>query len=240
LRALARLINPARVSPREILDARFPDALGGLVAGSAARGDDTPSSDLDLIVLLPGRPAPMRSTERVQGQLVEFFVHTEDSFVSFIDRERQLRRSPLLHMCAHGLIISDRDQRLARLQDFARDRWSAGPAPLTDDELDDRRYRLTALLDDLADETNPVDRAALAAGVFTDTADLALVSRGRWSGTGRWLTRRLRETDAELSDNLAAGLRAAVHGDATILLSCGRAELDRLGGPLDRGYERHA
>lgn len=237
---MARLINPASVSPREILDARFPDALGGLVAGSTARGDDTPSSDLDLIVLLPGRPAPMRRTEHLQGRLVEFFVHSEESFVSFIDRERQLRRSPLLHMCAHGLIISDHDQRLARLQDLARDRWSAGPAPLTDDELDDRRYRLTALLDDLADEANPVDRAALAAAVFTDVADLALVSRGRWSGTGRWLTRRLRETDAELSDNLAAGLRAAVHGDATILLRCGRAELDRLGGPLDRGYERHA
>jgi hypothetical protein len=142
-------------------------------------------------------------------------------------------------MRAHGLIIRDNDQRLARLQNFARDRWSAGPAPLTDDELDDRRYRMTALLDDLADETNPVDRAALAAAVFTDTADLALVGRGRWSGTGRWLTRRLRETDAELSNNLAAGLRAAVHGDASILLSCGRAELDRLGGPLDRGYEPH-
>jgi hypothetical protein len=95
LRALARLINPARVSPREILDARFPDALGGLVAGSAARGEDTPSSDLDLIVLLPGRPAPMRSTEHVQGRLVEFFVHTEDSFVSFIDRERRRFRTSL-------------------------------------------------------------------------------------------------------------------------------------------------
>lgn len=238
--ALARLIDPARVSPREILDARFPDALGGLVAGSAARGDDTPSSDLDLIVLLSGRPAPMRSTEHVRGQLVEFFVHTEDSFVSFVDRERQVRRSLLLHMCAHGLIISDHDQRLARLQDFARNQWSAGPAPLTDDELADRRYRLTALLDDLADESDPVDRVALAAAAFTDVADLALVSRVRWSGTGRWLTRRLRETDAELGDNLAAGLRAAVHGDPTILLRCGRAELDRLGGPLDRGYERRA
>jgi hypothetical protein len=176
LRALTRLDNSARVLPREILDARFPDALGGLVAAAPRADEDTPSSDLDLIVLLPGRPAPMRSTEHVQGRLVEFFVHTEDSFVSFADRERQLRRSPLLHMCAHGLIISDHDQWLARLQDFARDRWLAGPAPLTGDELDDRRYRSTALLDDLADEANPVDRAALAAAVFTDTADLALVS----------------------------------------------------------------
>lgn len=225
---------------REILEARFPDALGGLVAGSSARGEDTASSDVDLIVLLSGRPAPMRRTEHVRGRLVEFFVHTEASFVEFVDRERQLRRSPLLHMCAHGLIVSDHDQRLARLQVLARDRWSAGPAPLSVGELDDRRYRLTALLDDLADEADPIDRTALAAAVFTDVADLALVSRGRWSGTGRWLGRRLRETDAELSHNLASGLRAAVHGDPTILVNCGSAELDRLGGPLDFGYERRA
>jgi hypothetical protein len=235
-----RVFEPDGVLSREILDARFPDAVGGLVAGSTARGDDTPSSDLDLIVLLSGRPAPMRSTERAQGRLVEFFVHTEESFVAFIDRERHLRRSPLLHMCAHGLIICDHDGRLARLQDLARDRWATGPAGLTDDELEDRRYRLTALLDDLADETNPADRAALAAAVFTDVADLALVSRGRWSGAGRWLTRRLREIDTDLSENLVAGLQAAVQGDVSALKNCGDAELERIGGPLDSGYERHA
>lgn len=231
---------PLEIPSAGILGARFPDAIGGLVAGSTARGEATPSSDLDLIVLLPGPPAPMRSTEDVQGRLVEFFVHTEESLIDFIDRERRLRRSPLLHMCAHGLIISDHDQRLARLQDLARERWSAGPAPLVDDELDDRRYRLTAMLDDLADEADPADRAALAAAVFTDVADLALISRGRWSGAGRWLTRRLRDVDAALADDLVAGLSTAVHGDPRVLISCGSAELDRLGGRLDSGYERRA
>jgi hypothetical protein len=234
------VFEPDDMLSREILDARFPDAVGGLIAGSTARGDDTPSSDLDLIVLLSGRPAPMRSTERAQGRLVEFFVHTEESFVAFIDRERRLRRSPLLHMCAHGLIVRDDDGRLARLQDIAHDRSATGPSELTDDELEDRRYRLTALLDDLADETNPVDRAALAAAVFTDVADLALVSRGHWSGTGRWLTRRLREIDPDLSENLVTGLQAAVQGDVSALKNCGDAELKRIGGPLDSGYERHA
>jgi hypothetical protein len=109
-----------------------------------------------------------------------------------------------------------------------------------DDELDDRRYRLTVMLDDLADEADPADRAALAAAVFTDVADLALISRGRWSGAGRWLTRRLRDADAALAENLVTGLSTAVHGDARVLIGWGRAELDRLGGRLDSGYERRA
>ncbi|MGH3585426.1 MAG: hypothetical protein ACRDQ0_03795 [Pseudonocardia sp.] len=123
---------------------------------------------------------------------------------------------------------------------LARDRWAAGPARLTDDELEDRRYRLTALLDDLADETDPADVAALAAAVFADAADLALVTRGQWSGVGRWLARRVREMDNGLNENLVAGLQAAVQGDVSILRSCGEAELIRIGGRLDSGYQRHA
>lgn len=226
--------------PEEIVDAWFPGAVGALVAGSVARGEDTPTSDLDLLVLLPGRPAPMRRTERVDGQLVEFFVHTEESFVEFVDREIRQRRSPLLHMAAHGLVVLDLHGRMTGLRDLAGARWAAGPAELGDAEREDRRYRLTALLDDLADERDPACLAGLAAAAFIDVADLALATRGRWSGHGRWLGRRLAEVDEMLAHDLMAGLRAALEGDATGLARCGRAELERAGGPLDEGYARYA
>jgi predicted nucleotidyltransferase len=76
------------MEPGEVVQSRFPNALGGVLAGSTARGEVTASSDLDLVVLLPGPPAPMRRTERVDGRLVEFFVHSEDSFHAFVERER--------------------------------------------------------------------------------------------------------------------------------------------------------
>jgi predicted nucleotidyltransferase len=227
------------VDPRDVLHSRFPDAVGGVLAGSAARGEATASSDLDLVVLLPGPPAPMRRTERVDGRLVELFVHTEDSFHAFVERERVQRRSPLLHMVARGRIISDRDGLAARVQEAARALWSAGPAPLTDAEIEDRRYRLTALLDDLADEDDPAAGAVLAAAALLDIADLALALRGHWTGTGRWLMRRLSEVDSSLSEKLVDGLRAALDGEVTALVRCGLDELRRVGGRLDDGYERY-
>jgi predicted nucleotidyltransferase len=131
------------MDPGALLRSRFPNALGGVLAGSTARGEATASSDIDLVVLLPGPPAPMRRTERVDGQLVEFFIHTEDSFHAFVERERVQRRSPLLHMVAHGRIVGERDGRAARVQEAARALWNAGPAVLTHAEIEDRRYRLT-------------------------------------------------------------------------------------------------
>lgn len=224
----------------ELLIARFPHALGAVVAGSTARGDATATSDIDLVVILPGPPAPMRTTERHGGRLVEFFVHSEESLVAFLDRERRLRRSPLLDMVAFGSIAFDPEGRVARLQDLARRRWNAGPDRLGQAELEDRRYRLTGLLDDLADEPDPGERSAIAAAVFIDIADLALISSGAWTGNGRWLVRRLRDVDADLCERLVSGLRHAVQGDPSRLGAAGRAELDRLGGPLDEGYERRA
>ncbi len=218
--------------------ARFPQAVGSLFTGSAARGDGTASSDLDIIVLMAGPPAPMRRTDRIDHQLVEFFVHTEDSFHEFADRERVERRSPLVHMAAHSQIVTDVDGTAARVQSVGRELWDAGPQAMTDSEIEDRRYGLTSLLDDLADETEPAASAALAATVLLDVADLALVSRGRWTGRGRWLMRRLHEVDSDLSDDLVAGLQAATVGDTTPLVRCGLSELQRVGGLLDAGYER--
>lgn len=225
---------------QQILADRFPEALGAVLAGSAARGEDTASSDLDVVVLLSGPPAPMRATERHRGRLVEFFVHTEQSLVGFLDREQQLRRSPLLHMLATGTVVSDPSGRIAPLQEFARRRWDSGPDVVDAAELEDRRYRLTALLDDLADAVDPGERAAITSVVFTDLADLTLVSRTCWTGTGRWLLRRLHQVDPDLARTLVAAFTCAVDGDPGLLLALGHAELDRLGGRLDEGYERRA
>jgi hypothetical protein len=143
----------------------------------------------------------------------------------------------------HRVLVLVHNPLTIRPRDHA-ERHAIKAPPAADEELDYRRYWLTALLDDLADDDladdDPVDRAAPATAVFADVADLALVSRGHWSGTGRWLTRRLREIDPALGERLVAGLQAAVHGGVSGLRSCGDAELDRIGGPLDSGYGRHA
>lgn len=181
----------------------------------------------------------MRCTERHHGTLVEFFVHTKDSLRAFLDRERALRRSPLLHMIAWGHLVADTDERIALLQIDARLWWDSGPAPLETGELEDRRYRLTSLLDDLADERDEGERLAIAADVFADVADLALFSRGAWTGTGRWLVRFLRQAAPELAEHLLAGLHdTAEQQNPQALIAAARDELDRLGGPLDEGYHR--
>lgn len=83
---------------RSIVAAQFPDAWATVLAGSFASGEPTVTSDLDIVVLLAGPPGPYRETTRVEGTVVELFVHTPDSLVYWYERER----SEALHAGPHA------------------------------------------------------------------------------------------------------------------------------------------
>src|SRR3954453_13674836 len=65
-------VGTARAFVREA----FPQARAAVLGGSAARGQATATSDLDIVVILDGPPAPYRETLRYGGWLVELFAKT--------------------------------------------------------------------------------------------------------------------------------------------------------------------
>jgi hypothetical protein len=78
---------------------------------------------------------------------------------------------------------------------------AAGPPRLEADELADRRYGLSDLLDDLG-STNPGGTFVICWNVIVESAELALLLAGSWPSTGKWLLRELRSADPVLADRL--------------------------------------
>jgi len=62
------------------VQATYPQACAAFSGGSAASGDATESSDLDLLVVLPDEWSAISFVEslRYEGQLVEAFVYRRD------------------------------------------------------------------------------------------------------------------------------------------------------------------
>lgn len=133
-------------------------------------GRRTAMSDLDIVVLLHGDPAPYRASLRSDDWPVEMFVHTEATWYGYVEREVRKRRSPLLWMCADGELLFDTDGVGARIAAEARKLTAAGPPMVSADEIDDRRYAITDLLDDLKQaarlSAKAVGGAGLAPGRF--------------------------------------------------------------------------
>ncbi|MFI9807212.1 nucleotidyltransferase domain-containing protein [Streptomyces sp. NPDC052301] len=220
---------------------RFPRARAAFLAGSVLTERRTPASDLDIVVLLAGPPAPFRESLVHRGWPVELFVQTEADWRGFAERETAERASPLLAMCADGLLLADADGLGAALQTEARERLGAGPPPVPATELEDRRYALTDTLDDLRGCTDPLERTYLVAELLRRASELALLAGGHWLGGGKWLSRRLAAADPALHDRLTTGAAAAITGTPEGLDAFTAAvheALSRAGGPLWAGYRR--
>ncbi|MFC4947796.1 nucleotidyltransferase domain-containing protein [Pseudonocardia sp. GCM10023141] len=225
---------------QRVVARRWPAALAVVLAGSNGAGRATPTSDLDLVVLLPP-PGPVLRETVGRAPLTELFVHTAESWQVFVAKETAARRSPLLHMCASGVLVRDVGGHGARLQREARHRWAAGPPPLTSAESNDRRYVLTALVDDLGGSCEPDELLTVGAEVFAAAGELTLLRRRRWLGRGKWLVRRWSATDPDGCAAACSGLRRlAATGDPRELVAAAARALDAAGGRVGAGYRRLA
>ncbi|ARF52851.1 nucleotidyltransferase domain-containing protein [Streptomyces gilvosporeus] len=225
----------------ELIKDRFPHALGAVLGGSAAQGRATPSSDLDVAVLLPDWDTSRREVVRHSGRLAELFLHTLGDALDHFERDRVLRRGTILFIYDQGLPLTDPHGHVSRIREEARAVLAAGPAPLTPAEWERGRYVLTCFMDDLTD-TSPDDRyeqLSLADFTLREAAHPLIAHHGAWTGIGKWLPRRLLSADPVRGKALLEGHQAvAEHADPTLLAVAAEQILNILGGPLRQGYSQ--
>jgi predicted nucleotidyltransferase len=233
-------LDDAVASAKALVAERFPEARAAWLSGSVVAGTATPTSDLDITILLPGPLAPFRESLEYDGWPVELFVHSRESVAHWIEKDLERRRPTLARLISSGVVLLDVDGAGSALAEECAAVAAAGPAPLSDADRDSMRYGLTDLLDDLSDCTEPVITAAVAFSTWEAAAKLLLAIDCRWWGTGKWLVRELRDQDVARGTSYAlrlhAGLVAAVEGDPVLLVVVAEEILEAAGGRLFSGY----
>ena len=225
------------VAATRVVEERFPESRTAFLSKSVLGSHRTPTSDLDIVVVVDGPPAPYRETIRAHGWIVELFVHTRDSLTHFYDFDTQTRKCTLARMCADGYVLRDAWREAADLQREARTVIDAGPAALTDGERLQRRYALTDVLDDLRGSSNQVEIVFIAGQLLQMAGELALVSERRWSGAGKWLARHLDDAPGEFADQLASAFSSLVStGDKQPMIDVVGEVLELAGGSITEGF----
>ncbi len=216
---------------RALVSARFPAAIAAFLGGGVLSARRTPTSDLDIVVLLPGPPAPYRESVRWRGWPVELFVHDEQSLARFFVQDAARRRPTLARMCSSGVVLAGPQAKTDQMRERGAAIVAAGPPPVSRPELDSYRYGLTDLIDDLTGSRDAGEIAVIGWHVWTATAELALLLAGRWGGSGKWLLRELRDADPDLAERLVAAV-----GHPARLTELADEVLSRGGGRLWDGY----
>lgn len=227
-------VDPRADAAALVLD-RYPEARWAVLAGSVLDPDSrTAGSDLDIVVCLPDDAIGHRDAIRWRGWPVELFVNTEAGHRWFIANETARRKPTLVRMIATGVPVTGQDD-VAELKAECQKMLDAGPGPASDSALEDARYGVTDLLDDLAYARDGGEADVVRSVLWERVGHLALAAAGRWDGGGKWLLRELRAWDP----GYAARWVAARHDDDT-MVAVARATLDAAGGPLFEGYLRQA
>ncbi len=230
--------NP-QLTAQRLVESRFPECEVAFLAGSVIRGEGTPTSDLDIVIITSRPEAPYRESLVFEGWPVEAFVHSPDSVRRYFASDAAGRRPMLPMMCAEGIIVRGQNGLAETIKAEAQALLDAGPTSLTPDERDNYRYALTDLLDDFEGCDKAEELYFIAPELAALAVEFHLAFQRRWLAKGKWIPRVLRALNPILADRLTAALEAVYHGgDKTALSTFVDAVLAPAGGRLFAGYHR--
>jgi hypothetical protein len=188
---------PAIEAATKFIETRFPNCTAALLSGSVVRGQETATSDLDLVVFEENLLSPYRSSVLFEGWPIEMFVHNFWSYKEFFKSDAERARPSLIRMVAEGVSIRD-NGFLIGIKEEAAAILIEGPKEWTEETIRTKRYMLTDLLDDFVG-------AQREEGIFVAGALAELIheffcrTNKRWIGMGKWIPRSLKEVDPEFA-----------------------------------------
>jgi hypothetical protein len=238
-------MDTSKLPPAEAAQGIFRERYEGarvlFLGGSVMRGEATPASDLDIVVVYERLPNAYREAFVYGGWPVEAFVHDAGTLEEFFEADRRRGLPSLMSMVWEGAEVPGASEFSARLKRRARELLEAGPPSWDEEELTLRRFRLTDWVDDMRFPRSGEELVATGAWLYQDAAEFYFRTRGMWSAHSKTIPRRLREADADFAERFLRAfdaLFAEKRPDAAVALV---AELlEPFGGFLFEGFKKTA
>ena len=225
---------------KELFETRYPGADAIFVTGSVIRGEATASSDLDLVVLFPHVKTAYRESFFHMGWPVEAFIHDPETLRYFFQHvDKNLGRATLAEMVVEGHEIPAATPMTDTMKALAKTALEEGPPPLSVDDLQDRRYHISEIIDDMREPRNRQELMATATLLYNELADFYFRTRRGWTGTGKSLVKRMKRTDPAFARNFCEAFDDVFSTGQTVkVIAMAEQLMSEHGGLLFEGYRR--
>lgn len=181
---------------KELLETRYQGAEAIFVAGSVVRGEASTYSDLDLVVVFPKVEAAYRDSFMHREWPVEALVHDPETIRYFLENvDRQVGRATLANMISEGHEVPNSTPFGDELKSLAKAVLREGPPALSAEEVEDARYHISEIIDDIREPRTPQELIASGALIYNEIADFYFRTHGIWAGTGKVILRRMKKED---------------------------------------------
>ncbi|MBX0359792.1 nucleotidyltransferase domain-containing protein [Halobacillus sp. Nhm2S1] len=221
---------------RDVVRERFPECDAALLAGSVVRGEETSTSDLDIVIFDSKVASSFRESFYAREWPVEVFVHHWSSYREFFESDCKRGQPSMPRMVAEGQVLKW-DDRLEIVKNEAVDLLKEGPAPWSDETLLFKRYFLTDALDDFVGCTDRGESLFIASKLAEQTSEFHLRMNGQWSGASKWMARSLRNYDIVFAERLVRRFdHFYKHGEKEGVVELVDEVLNPYGGRLFEGF----
>jgi Nucleotidyltransferase domain len=238
--------GPAKLEPMTAAKAavkrNFSEAKIVFLAGSSIRADATETSDLDLVVIFDHLDHAYRMSFTHGGWPVEAFVHDPQTLAYFLEEIDSKNGFPALPaMVVESSEVTEPSALSREIRSQAQAVLDRGPPDLTVEEIENRRYMITDVIEDLRDPATLEELVSAGARFYPALADFYCRVRGEWSAQGKQIPRNLRRIDPIFAERYAQVFDALfVDRDAKGIIRLSEELLEPVGGTLFDGFRRDA
>lgn len=210
-----------------------------LLAGSTVRGEATPFSDLDLVVVFDEIECAYRESFIFKNWPVEAFVHDLSTLKYFFEKVDGPSGIPSLpQMVKEGVGIPGDSALGLQVNGLAKEVLEKGPPRLSKKDLDQMRYAITDLLDDIRDPRSGAELMATGSRLYELLADFYFRAQNIWSAKGKAIPRRLEALDSEFAERFLASFQSLFRDeDPAPVIQLTETLLGAYGGTLFEGHK---
>ncbi|SEN96787.1 Nucleotidyltransferase domain-containing protein [Mesobacillus persicus] len=227
--------NPIETA-RKFVDSHFPSCQSAILAGSVVRGEETETSDLDVVIFDKNMSSSYRESVLFSKWPIEVFVHNLTSYKDFFQSDYERARPSMPRMVAEGIVLKD-DGSLLSIKEEAKKLLEQGPKEWSQETINTKRYFITDLLDDFIGSSNRAEEIFIANELAALVSEFVLRTNRNWIGTSKWVFRSLSSYDEEFAVRFVAAFDDYYRtGEKVNIIKLVDEVLESHGGRLFSGF----
>ncbi len=235
------MIKKAVAAAREIHLKKYAGAKVIFLAGSITRGEETKTSDLDLVVIFEKLPNAFRESFYFNDFPIEAFVHDAETLNYFLQKESKNAFPSMMQMILEGIEIPAPCELSRNLKKNAAELKEQKPPKLTVEEIEQFRYMITDFIDDIRYPRSKFELTASGTALYSLLSDFYFRSNDLWLAKKKSIPRELKKSDAAFQEQFCLAFEDLfVNGKSEKVIELAKEILHPHGGFLFDGYRNDA
>ncbi|MEH7506032.1 nucleotidyltransferase domain-containing protein [Neobacillus drentensis] len=220
----------------QFINKYFPNCQGAVMAGSVVRGEETYTSDLDIVVFDKSINSSYRESFIDFGWAIEIFVHNLTSYKFFFNLDYKVAKPAMQRMIFEGIILKD-EGIIVSIKKEAKEILEKGPERWTEETIKTKRYFITDALDDFIGCKNRAEEIFIANTLAELIHEFVLRTNGRWIGSSKWIIRALKQYDEKFTEEFVESFDDYYkNGEKSKVVHLSEMVLEPYGGRLFQGF----